>query len=309
MHIGRDKILPIGLNTLSIDRIVSPAYTVFKVTNHEVVLEKWLAMYFKQKDRDRYFWFCSDSSVRGNLELDRFKEIKIDVPSIEIQKKYVAVYESMLKNLASFQRGFGDLKTTCVGYIEDLRRRYPSQKIGPFVEEVNIRNSNGVIRDVCGINTEHEFQETKANLAGVDLTNYKAISSGVFVFNPSRINIGSIGLYSSPSRSIASPMYEMFKVTSPDLDSNYLFMWLRRDEFKRYSYFYSIGSVRDTFDFSQMKEVQIPIPDIEKQRNIAAIQSSLDEQTILSKKVKDLLSRVCPILVRGSIEEEHRRQS
>ena len=272
-------------------------------------MEKWLAMYFKQKDRDRYFWFCSDSSVRGNLELDRFKEIKIDVPSIEIQKKYVAVYESMLKNLASFQRGFGDLKTTCVGYIEDLRRRYPSQKIGPFVEEVNIRNSNGVIRDVCGINTEHEFQETKANLAGVDLTNYKAISSGVFVFNPSRINIGSIGLYSSPSRSIASPMYEMFKVTSPDLDSNYLFMWLRRDEFKRYSYFYSIGSVRDTFDFSQMKEVQIPIPDIEKQRNIAAIQSSLDEQTILSKKVKDLLSRVCPILVRGSIEEEHRRQS
>lgn len=308
MQTGRDVCIRIGLYSGDSPILVSPAYTTFEVISKNVI-PAYLFMIFRSKEKDRLGWFLSDSSVRSNLDWDRFCDIQIDLPSVEIQKKYVSVYGSLLSNWLSCQKSFNDLKIACVGYIEDLRRKVPTQKIGPFIEEVNLRNSDGKVGNVCGINTDHEFQETKANLLGVDLTNYKIIQKGTFVFNPSRINIGSIGLYSSNVLSIASPMYEMFRVTSPNLDSNYLFMWLRRDEFKRYSYFNSIGSVRDTFGLSQMAEVQIPIPSIEQQHKIAEIQLSLDEQKIIAKRLKDLLSRVCPILIRGSIEEEHRRQS
>lgn len=94
MQTGRDKCIRIGLyNGPPI--IVSPAYTTFEIKTTEEILPEYFFMYFLSNEMDRYGWFLSDSSVRANLDLDRFEEIEIEVPRISIQQKYVNIYRAI----------------------------------------------------------------------------------------------------------------------------------------------------------------------------------------------------------------------
>ena len=47
---------------------------------------------FKRSEMDRLGWFLSDSSVRSNLDFDRFHDIQIPIPPIQIQQKIVDLY-------------------------------------------------------------------------------------------------------------------------------------------------------------------------------------------------------------------------
>ena len=64
MHVGRDVVLPVALNHTNHSKIVSPAYTVFKVIDNEELLRDYFFIMLKSSERDRYFWFHTDSSVR-----------------------------------------------------------------------------------------------------------------------------------------------------------------------------------------------------------------------------------------------------
>jgi len=109
MQTGRDECIRIGLYTGEEPIIVSPAYTTFEIDKPNLVLNEFFFMNFLSKEMDRYGWFLSDSSVRSNLDWDRFCEIEIDLPPLHIQKKYVDVYSSIIKN-----RNFRDkIKDIC----------------------------------------------------------------------------------------------------------------------------------------------------------------------------------------------------
>ena len=49
-------------------------------------------MWFSRKESDRRGWFMSDGSIRTNLDLDRFYEIRIPLPDMEIQSAIVDLY-------------------------------------------------------------------------------------------------------------------------------------------------------------------------------------------------------------------------
>lgn len=104
MHVGRDIVLPISMNHSQKNKIVSPAYTVFKVTNESIILKEYFFMFLKSDEKDRFFWLNTDSSIREGLEWGVFCDIEIELPPIEIQKKYVAVYKSMLKNQEVYEK-------------------------------------------------------------------------------------------------------------------------------------------------------------------------------------------------------------
>lgn len=92
MHVGRDERLPISLYNSDSPAIVSPAYKTFEVVDTEILLPEFLMMFFKRESFDHLAWYLCDSSVRGGLDWNRFCEIKMPLPEIEEQKKYVAVY-------------------------------------------------------------------------------------------------------------------------------------------------------------------------------------------------------------------------
>jgi len=96
MQTGRDECIRIALNRERIPIIISPAYTVFESKDNSV-LEEYIMMWFSRKESDRRGWFMSDSSIRSNLDLDRFYETQLPIPEMSIQKSIVDIYNVYIK--------------------------------------------------------------------------------------------------------------------------------------------------------------------------------------------------------------------
>ena len=307
MQTGRDECIRISMYTNDNPVLVSPAYTTFEITATDKVIPLYFFMKFLSHEKDRYGAFCSDGSIRSNLDWEVFCDFNIDLPPLQIQQKYVDVYNSMLANQKSYERGLEDLKLTCDAYIEDLRRKYPCEEIGPYIDIVNESNVDKAVTYVQGVESSSSFMDTRANMEGVDISNYTIVRNGNIAYNPSRINLGSIALYDKENPCIVSPMYCVFKITNTDkIIPEYLMLWFSRTEFQRYTWFYGAGSVRDTFDFNLMKEVKFPLPSKEIQSSIVDIYNSYNFRKSINEKLKSKIKSICPILIKGSIEEAMR---
>lgn len=285
--------------------IVSHLYIIFYLNEagKKKIDPDWLFMYFRRKEFYREVTFRNFGSQRPEFNFDDMSDVMILLPDIAIQRKYVSIYKSMVVNQQSYESGLEDLKLLCDGYIEDLRRKMPCKKIGDFISEANDRNLELQVSRVQGVNSSGVFCETKANTVGLDFRNYKIVKSGQFAYNPSRINLGSIALLRDQD-CIVSPMYIVFEVNdNRKLLSEYLMLWLSRKEFHRSTLFFATGSVRDIFTFDLMKEVQIPIPDIKVQKAIAEIFTVYNTRKRINEQLKAQIKDICPILIRGSLEE------
>lgn len=161
MQTGRDECIRISMYTKDKPILVSPAYVTFEVTALNTVLPLYFFMRFLTKEKDRYGAFCSDGSIRSNLDWEVFCDMDIELPPIEIQQKYVDVYNAMLANQQSYERGLDDLKLTCDAYIEELRRKTPCQAIGPYIQPCDERNSDLSITLAQGITINKEFTYPK----------------------------------------------------------------------------------------------------------------------------------------------------
>lgn len=110
-------------NTTANTYIVSSSYIVFKVKKTELLLSDYLFMYFNRPEFDRFSRFNSWGSARETFSWEDMCDIDIELPSLEIQQKYVNVYNALIENQRCYERGLDDLKLTCDAYIEDLRRK------------------------------------------------------------------------------------------------------------------------------------------------------------------------------------------
>lgn len=279
------------------------AFTI-KETAKEIILPQYLYMFYNRSQFDRYAITNSWGSATELFTFDEMCDITITLPSIEQQRKYVDVYLALQSNLTAYQNKVKELKLVCDGYIEDLRRKSGCEKIGKYICECNQRNDKLSVCEVQGVESSGNFSETRANTVGLDFHNYKIVRPNQFVYNPSRINLGSIAMREeSQGECIVSPMYVVFEVNSSDyLLPDYLLLWLTRSEFFRSTLFYASGSVRDTFGFSEMCEVTIPIPDISVQKEIVNIHKCYIERQRIAAQLKEQLNNLCPILIKGSLE-------
>ena len=215
----------------------------------------------------------------------------------------------MVANQQSYERGLEDLKLVCDGYIEDLRRRMPCEKIGKYIELSENTNSEQLygIDDVRGISIEKKFIETKADMAGVNLDPYLMVKPNEFAYvtvtsrNGERI---SIALNESEETYLCSSSYIAFRSKDEDvLLPQYLMLFLARNEFDRYTRFNSWGSARETFEWNDMCNVEIPIPDIKVQQAIAEVFAVYNMRKSINEKLKEQIKDICPILIKGSVEE------
>lgn len=307
MHVGRDKVLPIAMNHTSKEKYVSPAYTVFKIKENAQIMKEYFFIMLKSNERDRYFWFHTDSSIRDGMSWEDFCELEISIPPIDIQRKYVAVYHAMLANQQSYERGLEDLKLTCDAYIEELRRKTTCEKIGLYIEECFEKNDNNQITLFQGVNVDHVFTEPKR--VAEDSENGSVVRTGQFAFNKVMKAHGTklpIALRTGAD-CVVSNSYQVFEVTNTDkLIPEYLMLWLNRDETQRYCGFISFGTTRDIFSFDDMKEIAIPLPSIEIQKDIVAIYQAYNVRKEINEKLKTQIKDLCPILIKGSIEEAQR---
>lgn len=301
MHVGRDIVLPIAMNRTNKDKYVSPAYTVFSLNDESIILKQYLFMLINSNEKDRFFWFHCDSSIRDGMDWDVFCNIELSVPSREIQKKYVAIYEGLLNNLKSYQKKLEDLKLVCDAYIEELRRNMPCETIGKYIFKEN-KNSDGNISFVLGIGQNGFMKPQKQ--PNESLKNYKILKNGDIAYAPPLYNVltGALHCYRGKEKAVCSPIYEVFSCDEQSLIPEYLTMWLKREEFKRYATYYALG-VRQTFDYQLMENIKIPIPKIDIQQSIVNIFDAYNKRKEIVEKLKEQIKNICPILIKGSLEE------
>lgn len=293
-------------NTTRDTYIVSSSYVVFSVSKPELLSSDYLFMYFNRPEFDRFARFNSWGSAREVFSWEDLCDIVIDLPDLATQQKYVAIYQSMVANQQSYERGLEDLKLVCDGYIEDLRRKMPCEKIGRYIKQKNARNSDKRNGFVVGLSTKKEFREAQCRVNRNELSSYKTVEPDEFAFVPTTDTwkVLAFALNNLEREVVVSPIYEVFSVDKDALLPEYLSIWLSRNEFDRYARFNSWGSARENFSFDDMSEVQIPIPDIKVQKAIAEVYSVYTKRKKINEQLKEQNKCICPILIKGSVEEE-----
>lgn len=99
MHVGRDEMLPISMLEVDEPVIVSPAYVVFEIKDHNELAPEYLMMWCRRPEFDRNAWFTTDSSVRGGFSWSDFCEMELPVPSIEKQREIVREYNVIMNRI------------------------------------------------------------------------------------------------------------------------------------------------------------------------------------------------------------------
>ena len=304
MQTGRDECIRISMYNGEEPIIVSPAYTTFEVTREDLVLPEYFFMIFLSKEKDRYGAFCSDGSIRSNLDWERFCDFDITLPDIEQQRKYVDIYLSLQNNLAAYQSKVDDLKLVCDGYIEELRRTYGTEAIGSYLRSVDVKNDKLSVTLTQGVDVNMQFIPAKREAEDQEGT--KIVKTGQFAYNKVVKSNGTklpIALREGPNCVISSS-YEVFEVVNKEkLLPEYLMLWMSRSETHRQCGYKSYGTTRDVFPFEELCKLEFPIPSLEVQENVANIYKCYLERQRIAESLKEQLKNICPVLIRGSLEE------
>ena len=308
-HRVHDK-LGLGYNTSDDVYIFTNDYVAFYVKPEmegSVLLSDYLYIWYLRPEFDRYMLYKTYGSATLFFNWDNMCELEIKLPDITVQQKYVDIYKAMVANQQSYERGLEDLKLVCDGYIEDLRRKMPSEKIGKYLIWSDQRNECDLSVDaVRGLSTGKEMIPTKADMDGVGLDNYKTVKPGQIAYVPDTSRRGdkiSLGFNNTEETYLVSSISTVFGTNTKRLIPEYLMLFLTRAEFDRYARFNSWGSARETFDWQEMCNVEIPIPDTKVQKAIAEIYSVYVERKKINEQLKAQIKDICPILIKGSLEE------
>lgn len=176
---------------------------------------------------------------------------------------------------------------------EALFHNVPQIRLGDYITRSTVNNSNleyGV-ELIEGVTNEGKFAAPKGNPVDVDLKPYKIVKNGAFVYNPSRLNLGSIA-YRTDGLCIVSHLYVVFYLSEEGkrkIDPEYLFIYFRREEFYREVTFRNFGSQRPEFNYNDMSDILIPLPDISVQQKYVNIyKSMLANQQSYERGLEDL---------------------
>lgn len=180
--------------------------------------------------------------------------------------------------------------------------------LGNYIRLVDERNKNLAVKKLLGVSISKKFIPSIANIVGTDLSNYKIVRTGQFAYGPVTSRNGekiSIA-YLDEENCIISSSYTVFEVENKEeLDPEYLMLWFSRPEFDRYARYKSHGSVREIFDWNELCMVELPVPDIEKQRKIVKAYKTITDRIDLKQKINDNLANTEQAILVETVINNH----
>lgn len=166
------------------------------------------------------------------------------------------------------------------------------KRLGNYIAPAGELNNGMKVSNLLGISNAKYFVKAKTNTIGIDLETYRIVRKGQFAFNRATTRNGdkiSIALrYESDC--IVSPSYRIFEViNTEELLPEYLMMWFRRPEFDRYARYKSHGSAHEFFEYNEMCEIELPIPSLEKQKEIIKEYHTITDRIKLNEQLNQKL--------------------
>lgn len=302
---ARMEINSIALNIEYEKCICSSLYEVFYIKDTDILLPEYLNLFIKRDEFARQCEFIGWGSAREYCRVIDISEIEIELPSIDIQRKYVNIYNAMLENQKSYEKGLEDLKLLCDSYIEKLRKKIEPEKIESFIERHDIRNGKNGTKNVMGISVYKEFRVPTSKVNRNELSNYKVVKPRQIAFVQTTHNekVFAYAFNNTNEDIVVSSVNEVFSTDESKLLPEFLAMFFNRTEFDRYARYHSWGSARETFTWNDLIEVKIPIPDISIQQAVVDIYTVYKERKEINERLKLQLKDICPILIKGSLQE------
>ena len=302
----RGNKIALAYNNTTRTFIVSTWYVVFAVCEsaRDLLSSDYLFLYFNRPEFDRYARTNSWGSAREYFWFDDMEDIEISLPSIEVQRKYVAIYEAMLANQRAYEHGLDDLKLACDALLDRCKDVEKRIRVGDCLNVVDRRNEALSCGKPYGININKEFMASNASSG--DLRRYKLVAPGQLAYSSmqtGRDRCIRIALNESDFDIVVSPAYDVLDVKQSVIDARYFMMWFSRAESDRYGWFQSDSSIRANLDLDRFFDTEIPYPDSHVQNSLAELYSVLRIRRTINDRLKQQLKEICPILIKGSIEE------
>lgn len=167
------------------------------------------------------------------------------------------------------------------------------KKIGDYIRLVDVRNRNLEVKTLLGLSISKEFIPSVANTVGTDMANYKIIKKGQFACSLMQVRRDKkipVALQIDFDEAIISQAYPVFEVVNTEsLDPEYLMMWMSRSEFDRHACFLAVGGVRGSLEWDDFCDMELPVPSIEKQREIVREYNVVNDRIALNEQLTQKL--------------------
>ena len=170
-------------------------------------------------------------------------------------------------------------------------------RLGDYISQRRENNSSlkyGVDL-IEGVNSDGEFQPTKAITDNINLKPYKVVRHGDIVYNPSRLNIGSLA-YRTGGMCIVSHLYQVFHIKEKYqsiLSAEFLTLYLRRSEFYRYVDYDNFASQRAEYNLRKLGELLIPLPSPAEQQKAVNVWRAFREIKVQNECKAAPLMQLC----------------
>ena len=239
-----------------------------------------------------------------SISAKNFDECYIGIPSKEEQTKIAKLLRLIDERIATQSKLIEDLKKlkSAIIEIEYTPNTKTTSPIGDVIEQISKRNKNNAIQNVLSVSNRQGFikqsdQFENRNVASEYTSNYKIVEQNDFVFNPARINVGSIARLTTFEKGIVSPMYVCFR-TQENVAPEYI------DYFFESKHFYCEiqkrleGSVRQCLSFEGLCNIPLSLPSFEIQQRIGKRIFTLEQKIKMETDLLELLNKQKQYLLR-----------
>jgi type I restriction enzyme S subunit len=176
------------------------------------------------------------------------------------------------------------------------------KRLGDYIKELKVRNTEEKAEQLLGININKFFMPSVANVVGTDLSVYKIVRKNQFACN--RMHVGRdyrlpVSMSKSDEEFIVSPAYDVFEIKDTKvLNPEFLMMWFTRREFDRNAWFYTDADVRGGLPWKSFCDMQLPIPHIDKQREIVKEYNVIQNRIALNQQLIQKLEETAQAIYR-----------
>ena len=173
--------------------------------------------------------------------------------------------------------------------------------LGDITENFNLRNKDKIQYPMFSVTNDRGFvpqseQFEGRDMVGEDIKAYKIIHTNDFAYNPARINVGSIAMYTGEKPCMISSLYVCFKTTK-EVNNEWLMQLLKTPKM---NYYYNVngeGGVRVYLFYPNFARIRMSIPKIEEQKKIAKLLNLIDERIATQNKIIEDLKKLKSAIV------------
>ncbi|TKC04865.1 restriction endonuclease subunit S [Pedobacter frigoris] len=227
-------------------------------------------------------------SAQGGINASFAKNTLIPVAPYNEQKRIISIIENLNKTLVNFEIKHCEIQELITKafrkFTSNEKGELTTRKIGSFCSEQRIPiGKNWHDKRLIGVSNESGI--TNLRIGGkTTFEKYKVVNPGDFIYNPMRVDIGSIAIWEGQDVALTSPDYIVFKINhtiSPILLLKYLKSPLGLSEIKNNTQ----GSVRSRLYFDNLAKIDFPFLSENQQIEAQIVLETLEKVKIESENI------------------------